>query len=366
MAETKIEREITTAPPADGKAHAAPPKMNGAVVKEKETEKKGPVRRVLPFIFGAILIVGAIYGWHIIQYNKVHENTDDAQIDADISPILPRIAGYVTAVNVIDNQHVDSNAVLVTLDAQDLRLKVQGAQAAVDAAQGAVRTAEAGATAARANAATADVNRRKTAEDLARAQGLYKGNAITKEQLDAAQAAAEAAAAQFKAASDQAAAAETQVASAEAAVKQRLSDLENAKLQSSYATVVSPVKGTVAKKNVEIGEFIQAGQPLMAITQDDIWITANYKETQLEDIRPGQRVEFTADAYPDATFHGTVQSISPATGAKFSLLPPDNASGNFVKVTQRVPVKILVDRGNYEHTPLRPGMSVDVTITTGK
>src|SRR5581483_9349467 len=255
---------------------------------------------------------------------------------------------------------------LLTLDAQDLMLKRTAAEAAVTNAQAAVTSAQASATAAQSNVATAEVNRQKTAEDLARAKGLVAGGAMTKEQYDAVRAAAEAAETQLKTVSDQALAASSQVGVAQAQVKQRLADLDNAKLQLSYATIVTPVAGTVAKRNVEVGEFIQQGQPLMAITQNDIWITANFKETQLFDLRPGQRVEFTADAYPDSVFHGTVQSVSPATGAKFSLLPPDNSTGNFVKVTQRVPVKILVDRGNYSKSPLRPGMSVDVTVTTGK
>jgi membrane fusion protein (multidrug efflux system) len=365
MAETTEQRRtiVTDGKATNGAANGAATKT---VVTEETVEKKGPVKRILPFVFLAILIAGAIYGWHIIQYNKVHETTDDAQIDADISPIIPRIAGYVTGIYVAENQQVDSNTVLVQLDAKDLELKATSAEAGVENAKAAVRVAEAAATASRANVTTANVARSKTAEDVARAQGLYKGNAITKEQLDAARAAAESAEAQWKAASDQANAAETQVAVAQSLIKQRESDLENARLQASYATIVSSSRGTVAKKNVEMGQFVAAGTPLMAITQSDIWITANFKETQLEDIRPGQRVEFTVDAYPDNIFHGTVQSISPATGAKFSLLPPDNASGNFVKVTQRVPVRILVDRGNYTKTPLRPGMSVDVTVTTGK
>ncbi|HWF43516.1 MAG TPA: HlyD family secretion protein [Candidatus Kapabacteria bacterium] len=333
---------------------------------EKPGKKKGPIRRALPFLFGAILIGGALYGWHIIQYNKVHEATDDAQINADISPIIPRVAGYVTAVTVADNDKVDSNQVLVQLDAQDLTLKVNAAQAALQNAQAAVASAQAAAVAAHANVATADVNRHKTATDLERAKGLLAGHAITQEQYDSAKAAAESAESQYKSVGDQASASESQVAVAQSVIKQRQSDLDNAKLQVSYATIVAPVRGTVSQKSIEIGEYVQPGQPMMAITQNDIWITANFKETQMEDLRPGQRVEFSVDSYPDSTFYGQVQSVSPATGAKFALLPPDNATGNFVKVTQRVPVKILVDRRDYSKSPLRPGMSVDVTVTTGK
>ncbi|MDP4200876.1 MAG: HlyD family secretion protein [Bacteroidota bacterium] len=361
MAETR--EQVTPVTGAQQKNGTAP-KVKAP--QEDRAEKKSPVRRVLPFIFGAIILAGAAYGWHIIQYNKVHAETDDAQIDADISPILPRVSGYVSSVDVSDNQRVDSNAVLVRLDAQDLVLKVKAAEAAVENAQAMVRSAEASVSTAHANAATAEVNRRKTAADLERARGLLAGSAMTQEQFDAAKAAAESAEAQFKSVNDQAAAITTQVAVAESQVKQREADLDNAKLQLSYATINAPMAGTIAKKNVQVGEYIQAGQPLMAITPGDIWITANFKETQVAKMHPGQPVEFTLDSYPDSTFHGTVQSISPATGAKFSLLPPDNATGNFVKVTQRVPVKILVDRGDYSRSPLRPGMSVDVTVSTSK
>ncbi len=377
MAETKTEQQ-QTAPPAaaprssDGRPANGTPSPNGRAselnTQERATakEKKGPFRRALPFIFGAILVAAALYGWHIIQYNKVHEETDDAQFDVDISPIIPRVAGYVRDVWVDNNDHVDSNAVLVTLDTRDLTLKVKGAEAAVENAMAAEKSAEAAATAARANVATAEVNRNKTADDLRRANGLLAGGAMTKEHFDAVKAAADAAEAQLKSVSDQAVASQAQIAIAQAQVKQKQVDLDNANLQLSYATIAAPVAGTVAEKNVEIGEYIQPGQPLMAVTQPDIWITANYKETQLHDLQPGQHAFFTVDAYPDSTFYGTVQSISPATGAKFSLLPPDNSTGNFVKITQRVPVKILVNPGNYTKTPLRPGMSVDVTVTTGK
>ncbi len=372
MPETKLEQRETAPPKTNGWKQEEPHK-NGweehdstETTDEKQTEKKGPIRRALPFLFGAIVIAGALYGWHIIQYNKVHEETDDAQIDVDITPILPRVAGYVRDVWVTDNQRVDSNAVLLTIDSKDLKLKVEQAQAGLDNANAMVQSAQAAANAAKANVATAEVHRKQAADDLVRARGLLAGGAMTQQQFDAVKATADAAETQMKGASDQASAAEAQVAIAEAQVKQRQADLDNANLQLSYATITTPITGTVAKKNVNIGEYIQPGQPLMAITPGGVWITANFKETQMSDIHPGETAFFTVDAYPDSTFHGVVQSISPATGAKFSLLPPDNATGNFIKVTQRVPVKILVDRDNYSSTPLRPGMSVDVTINTGK
>jgi membrane fusion protein, multidrug efflux system len=329
-------------------------------------EKKGIVRRLLPFIFGAIILAAAYYGWHIIQYNKVHENTDDAQIDADISPIIPRVSGYVTYVKVSDNDVVDSGAILVQLDTADLSIKVKAAQAAIESAQAAVASARSSAAAAHQSIATAEVAQAKSIQDLNRANGLLHGNAITQQQYDDAKLASESAADQLKTATAQAEASETQINVALSQVKQKMTDLDNARLQLSYSTIKAPIAGTVAKKNVEVGEFIQAGQPLMAIIPTDMWITANMKETQTDDLHVGQKVDFKVDAYPDSVFHGTVQSLSPATGAKFSLLPPDNSSGNFVKVTQRVPVKILIDRHDYAQSPLRPGMSVDVTVTTGK
>jgi membrane fusion protein (multidrug efflux system) len=340
--------------------------MAETTTEEQSKAPKSGFRKALPFIFGIILIAAGYYGWHIIQYNKTHENTDDAQIDVDITPIIPRVGGYVASVNVNDNDHVDSNTLLVRLDTNDLSLKVRSAQAALVNVQAAARSAEAAASVAHSNVITAEVGRKKAADDLARAKGLFAGSAITKEKLDGYQSADDVAAAQLKSAIDAASAADAQIAVAASQIGQKQVDVDNAKLQLSYTTITSPVVGTVAKKNVEVGEFIQPGQPLMAVTQGDIWITANFKETQLHDLQPGQRAEFVVDGYPDSTFHGTVLSVSPATGAKFSLLPPDNSTGNFVKVTQRVPVKILVDRADYSKAPLRPGMSVDLTVTTGK
>ena len=365
MAETNAEEKNSHPSGTEHAAgHPAHPKGKSKSGKGK-AGNKGPVAKAMPFVFVAILIAAGFYGWHIIQYNKVHENTDDAQIDVDITPIIPRVSGYVAAIRVNDNDRVDSSEVLVMLDTNDLFLKVRSAQASLVNVQASAKSAEASAAVARANVVTAEVNRQKAADDLARAKGLFAGSAITKEKFDGYKSADDVAAAQLKSAADMASASEAQVAVAASQVAQKQVDLDNARLQLSYATIVSPVAGTVAKRNVELGEYIQAGQPLMAVTQGDIWITANFKETQLHDLQVGQRAEFVVDGYPDSTFHGTVQSVSPATGAKFSLLPPDNSTGNFVKVTQRVPVKILVDRSDYSKAPLRPGMSVDVTVSTG-
>jgi len=143
-------------------------------------------------------------------------------------------------------------------------------------------------------------------------------------------------------------------------------EVNNAQLQLSYAYITAPISGTIARRNAESGALVQIGQTLMSIVPDsDVWVTANLKETQLTHVRTGDRAQFTVDAYPGHEFGGRVASLSPATGARFALLPPDNATGNFTKVVQRIPVKIEVDQPSQTATPLRPGMSVEVTITTG-
>ena len=153
------------------------------------------------------------------------------------------------------------------------------------------------------------------------------------------------------------------VSAAEAEVGQKKADLEFAELQLSYASVLAPSSGTVSKKSVEVGEFVQAGQPLLAIVEDtDAWVVANFKETQLKKMRVGQSVDIEVDAYPKVIFHGRVESISAATGAKFALLPPDNATGNFTKVVQRVPVKIVLADRPDPLRPLRAGMSVNAIV----
>src|SRR3989442_1464395 len=180
---------------------------------------------------------------------------------------------------------------------------------------------------------------------------------VSKQQLDAAQAAAAAADAALAAAQAALAGADARVAAARAARDQ-------AALNLSYTRISAPSSGVVSKKSVEVGQLVQPGQPLMSVVPlEDVWLTANLKETEIADVKPGEPVDFTVDAYPGAHFRGHVESVSPATGARFSLLPPDNATGNFTKVVQRVPVRIRPDNVDPAH-PLRPGMSVDVTIQT--
>ena len=310
-------------------------------------------RRFVPWIVAAIVLAaGAWYGARTISFYRHHAETDDAQIEGHIDPVLPRVSGYVTEVRVDDNQRVAAGDVLLRIDTRDLEAKIQ-------TAEGALGNARAQVAVARANVTAAETARARAAGDLERYAALRKKEEISQQQYDAARAAAESSAAQRNAAAQAVAAAQAQVA-------QKQADVDLAKLQLSYATVTAPSAGVVSRKNVEIGELVQAGQPLMAIVQDKaVWIVANYKETQLRKMRVGQPVTFEVDAYPKHVFHGRVDSFAAATGARFSLLPPDNATGNFTKVVQRIPVKIVPTDPPDPQFPLRAGMSVTTIVDLG-
>ncbi|HEV2179001.1 MAG TPA: efflux RND transporter periplasmic adaptor subunit, partial [Gemmatimonadaceae bacterium] len=209
--------------------------------------------------------------------------------------------------------------------------------------------------------------------DLTRMKELAAKQIVSSQQLDAAQAAADAASANLEAVQRQAAAGNAGVTSAQAGVRvaqartqAAQAELDDARLQLSYTVITAPVSGTVSKKLIELGQLLQTGQTLMSVVADTgVWITANFKETQLANMRVGQPVEIDVDAYPGCTAEGTVQSLSAATGARFALLPPDNATGNFTKVVQRVPVRVLVTKGCGAARPLRQGLSVVAHVKTG-
>jgi membrane fusion protein, multidrug efflux system len=346
-----------------------------------------PKRRRLPLIIvGVLALALGIWGLNRYLYSRHHVSTDNAQVDGHITLISPRVAAFVSRILVDDNQHVAAGDTLVVLDARDLKVKLEQAEADLRAAEAAVGSrgragqAQAELQATRAQAASveasvsaAEADYKRATADVERYRKLAAQKIVSAQQLDAAEAAATAAAAQLEAARRQAAAAGSQVSASGAAVRSadaRLAAAEaavdNARLQLGYTVITAPVAGVVAKRNAEVGALVQVGQTLMSIVPDEnVWVTANLKETQLAHIRVGDRAEFTVDAYPGRKFEGRVESLSPATGARFSLLPPDNATGNFTKVVQRVPVRIAVDQPAQTPVPLRPGMSVDVTIETG-
>jgi membrane fusion protein (multidrug efflux system) len=346
-----------------------------------------PKRKRLPLLILGVLVL-ALGTWAVQRYlySRHHVSTDNAQVDSHITFIAPRIAAFVSRVLVDDNQHVNAGDTLVVLDDRDIKVRLQQSEADLRAAEAAVGTrgrageAKAQFQATRSQAASvqatviaAEADYRKAAADLERYRTLAAQKIVPPQQLDAAQAAFEAAAANLEAARRQAAAAGSQVSASGAAVRSADARLaaaqaavDNARLQLSYARITAPTAGSIAKRNAETGALVQPGQTLMSIVPDrDVWVTANLKETQLSNVRVGDSVEFTVDAYPGRKFSGRVESLSPATGARFALLPPDNATGNFTKVVQRIPVKIAVEQSSDTTHLLRPGMSVDVDIATG-
>jgi membrane fusion protein, multidrug efflux system len=328
-----------------------------------------------------VLCIGAFYGIRHIRFILAHEDTDDAQVEGHISPVLPRVSGYVSKVLVDDNQHVNAGDLLVQIDSHELDLKVAQTGAALANAVAEVKTSEAFLATAKALAATADANvetaqirQRKAASDLVRDKKLASTGAITDSQLTDTQAAADTAASQLVASRTetntskaQIAVAAARVASSRTLATEKAADLDYAKLQLSYASVTAPISGIVSRKSVEQGQYIEAGQTLLSVASEtDVWVVANFKETQLTRMKPGQNVDFAVDTYPGVIFHGKIESISGATGARFALLPPDNSTGNFVKVTQRIPVKILLAQAPDTDHPLRPGMSVDATVAVAE
>jgi len=345
---------------------------------QNDTQQKKPRKIIFPIILAAIVIAIGIYVYTKVTYSLVHESTDDAQVDGTIYPVLSRVAGYVDSVYFQDNQHVKDSQLLVKIDDRDLTIKVEEAQTAVLNAQANVSVAnanvsniDAAAATAQANVDAAQVNVGKATTDFNRAQNLLKSGTYTQQQFDNAKAdldrantALVVAKKQLDAAKINLQSTQDQVGVAQAVVQQRQADLDYAKLQLSYTRIVSPANGNTSKKNVDVGQYVQPGQTLFSVVDDtDIYITANYKETQMSDIKIGQHVEIDVDAF-DTPLKGTVQSFSAATGARFSLLPPDNATGNFVKVVQRIPIKIVLDSNQPLVKQLRPGMSVSASIST--
>jgi len=342
-----------------------------------EEEPKKKPNRVLPIILGIVLLAGIVFGVKEYIYYSKHVDTDDAQIDGDISPVVARVGGYVDSIDFQENEHVNAGQVLVKLDDRDYKVKLEqaldaqkNASAGVNVGQSQVYTYAANSAVAYAGVASAQAKLDQVSKDYARYANLIKDGSITQQQFDQSKADLEVAQANYKAANDQYKAAQEQVGATKnqlqqtnTGVTQRQADVDFAKLQLSYTTIIAPASGIVSKKNIQLGQLVQAGQTLFSVVNDNsIYITANFKETQLDKIRTGQKVDIEVDAYPELKLEGEVYNFSPATGAKFSLLPPDNATGNYVKVVQRVPVKILIHADKDVMAKLRPGMSVNVSV----
>ena len=365
--------------------------MENTEQKKEEVKKNNPKKRflILGGVLGAVIITVIVY-WII---GAGYESTDNAQLDADIVPIRSSVPGYIKTILFKDNEHVKKGQLLISIDETDLKARVAQSEAALENAKANLIAAKSNASAVNENANasvlsssaiqqninSAKAKLEKAENDLKRMENMLKEKAATQSQYDNAKADRDVAQAQYDAAVDQyksssaqsqgirsqAEAQVAQIALAEALVKQREAELELAKTQLDYASVKAPCDGIVSKRAVESGQYISIGQPLCSvINNESFWVTANFKETQISKIKAGQDVDIKLDAYPSVKIKGKVESFIGATGAKFSLLPPDNATGNFVKVTQRVPVRISVSEFPKEnHDILFPGLSAFVEVS---
>jgi membrane fusion protein (multidrug efflux system) len=323
-------------------------------------------------ILALVLIAGGIVALLWWLHARHFEKTDDAFIDAHNEMVAPQVAGRVLAVLVNDNDAVQAGQVLARIEPSDFQVRVDQATAAVGEARGKLEQAKAQEVASRATAeqSAADVDRAQSRlanaeRELKRYEGL-SAEAVSQQRLDDLRTNVKNASSDLRAAQKGQAAAEAQIKLAasmiqtgEANIQSAEAQLAQAKLQLSYTEIKATIGGRIANRQVQAGNYVQPGQQLMAIVPHEVWVTANYKETQLTDMRPGQPVDIKVDAFPDVEFHGKVDSIQAGAGAVFSLLPPQNATGNYVKVVQRVPVKITFDDTSGEaYKRLGPGMSV--------
>jgi membrane fusion protein, multidrug efflux system len=408
---------------AEQAAPVQTPEKNRIDQPEDEVRQKPQRRFIIIGVVAVLVVVGLLWWWHSTYY----EDTDDAQVSGHLIQISARIAGHVLKVNVDENQYVDAGTVLAELDPTDFQTAVNQDQANLEAAEAAYEGAKVnvpvthistGSTitsasadlsssgsqvvqsehqlqAAQAAVIAADANNTKAQLDLQRYKPLVEKDVISKQQFDAAVAAAdsnkadlEQAKANLEAAQAAVRVARDRVAQSQASYKNALTGpqlvaiqkaradqaaaqvqqaqaaLDQAKLNLSYTRIVAPVAGIVTKKSVEVGQNVSVGQNMATLVSlDDIWITANFKETQLEHMRPGQPVTISVDAFGGRKYDGKITQIGGATGSVLSLFPPENATGNYVKVVQRIPVRIdLTDRSENSDHLLRPGMSVEPKV----
>ena len=292
-----------------------------------------------------LAILALVFGSSYLRFAMSRESTDDAFIQGHIVSVSAKVDGHTTKVYVQDNQWVEKGDLLAELDPRDFQVSLDLVSASLSAAQAIAEQS-------RAQVGIASVEAARAEKDYNRYRQLFEASGgVTQQQVDNAAAAAQSAAAQLEAANKQVIAAQAKASEAKAA-------FEQAQLNLSYTRIYAPQSGRVTNKALEEGEYIRVGQPLMMIVPREVWVVANFKETQLKYMKPGQLVKIKVDAYPQKDFRGHIDSIQAGTGAIFSLLPPENATGNYVKVVQRVPVKIVFDEDPNETKMLSPGMSV--------
>ncbi|MEN6475378.1 MAG: HlyD family secretion protein [Syntrophaceae bacterium] len=361
--------------------------MNPNVPAPENVRQRGVIIGVF-FLIVALVGVG-VYGY--VRHTHFYISTDDAYVSGRVYTIASKVPGTVMTLPVQDNQLVKQGDLLLEIDARDYDVRVRDAQAMLATEESKLNEAKARIAlagkqlkeihyriaSAQAGLKLQEANLIQASQDLARAKRLFQNSIIPRDRLEKAQTAYDVASSQRDAAREQLkqaqAALEVQTAAVEqtqaafesqhAVIAQRRASLSAEQLKQSYTRIYAPADGFITKRSVEVGNQVQAGQPLMAVVSlNDVWIVANYKETQLSKVRPGQKVSIVVDTFPGRKFSGRVQSIMAGTGAAFALFPPENATGNYVKVVQRIPVKIILDKGTDPDHVLRLGMSVIPTI----
>ncbi len=366
--------------PAGAPKAEAPQASGGPAVDAPASGGRKPLRRVLLLGAGVLaLAVGGYYGWDYWTTGRFQIETDDAYVQADNVTIAPKITGYLAAVLVGDNQPVRAGQVLAKIDDRDYqaaldqaRADVEVARATIDSKRAALDTQSSVIDAAKATVALDQANQTYAEQDNSRYTDLAKSgygsvqnaqNAVSR--IATARASVQRDMASLASATKQVAQLRADLAQAEGELAHDRALERQAELNLSYATIVAPVDGVVGNRTLRVGQYVQAGTQLMAVVPlSAAYVVANYKETQLTDVKPGQPVEIDVDMFPGRAFHGHVDSIAPSSGQTFALLPPDNATGNFTKVVQRIPVRITLDAGSGGAGDLRPGMSVQPSIDT--
>ena len=345
-----------------------------------ETKKGGRSKLILIGLVGLLLLAAAsYYGWEYWTVGRFQASTDDAYLQADASVISPKVSGYVREVLVADNEHVKAGQPLAIIDPRDYDVALRQANAAVQSPQADIENARAQLKAqdaiiaqAKATVALDEANLKFAQQDNDRYVSLARTGSGTVQsaqqavsKLGIAEATLERDKSAVTAAVEQVGVLKASLAKAEAALETSNAQARQAELNKSYTTIVAPIDGVVGNRTLRVGQYVQAGTSLMAVVPlASVYVVANFKETQLTDVRPGQRAEIEVDTYPGKKLEARVDSIAPASGQQFALLPPDNATGNFTKIVQRVPVKLTLLPSPELEGRLRPGMSVIPTIET--
>ena len=343
-------------------------------MEEQKKKKQANIRKV---VISTLLVVALYFGGKKVVFSITHETTDNAQIETSIVPVLTRIAGYVKTISIKDYDSVGQNQLVAEIDDAELQMQLEEQKADLQQSLADVSNAQAqlenGILALKNNKGLIDlktIKQKKSNNDLSRDQNLFKEQAITRKQLEETEF-------QLSSSNQELSNVQTELATANnriavlrqsvnramALIDMKKTKIKETELKLSYTKIITPSAGKIGKKNINIGQFVQAGTPLFSIVNDSTyWIVANFKESQLESLQEGKKVNIRLDAFADLAIEGTIVSLSDATGAKFSLLPPDNSSGNFIKVTQRIPVKIAINNQAAFKNKLRAGMSVFITV----